>query len=386
MYGFTQFQTVQDANFAVRSYVYDDTGNQTDIRYCPYGWWTNYEIDGEKFIGIRVYGMASEWSNSKVGGYMQATLQSSITLDNLYKFQMAFGYMGNASVASSGNGYSNFWLRYYQDGVAKSLNTSFFSAANAINVDTGSSTAVQVSQWLYPNVATAPIYDFYTVSGDPGNYTAGVYGFTYLNRPETVGDVDYSAYTYLLFSCPTITTDKDTLVQIEEKLDSITSTMEGVQTELEETNSLLDDIKEGIGGVVDKITSLPGEIWNTVSTGLTELFLPSEEALTDYKSDLEALLSDHFGAVWQTGDLIAEYFENFDAADPKETILFPEVTIDVGAPFTFGGWEVQVVPDGFDFLIESLKWIIDVICTLAVVNTLKERLSDILVGGEQDVT
>ncbi len=156
-------------------------------------------------------------------------------------------------------------------------------------------------------------------------------------------------------------------------------------SDLSETNGLIGQIKEGILNVVDTLTSLPGKIWDSISTGLHELFIPSEEALTTFKEDMLGLFAEHFGALYDCVDIIEDYVSQMNVTSVTETITFPEITLDLGVPFTLGGWEVQVVPDGFDALFEALKWVIDAICTLAFINTMRARFDDLMVGGEQNV-
>lgn len=155
--------------------------------------------------------------------------------------------------------------------------------------------------------------------------------------------------------------------------------------DLTETNSLIGKIKEGIQSVIDSIVALPGKIWDTFSTGLHDLFIPSSEAITVFKDDMLAIFADHFGALYDCVDILEDYVSQMNVTTVTETITFPEVTLDLGEPFTFGGWTVDVVPDGFGFLFDSLKWLIDAICTLAFINTMRERFDDLMVGGDQDV-
>lgn len=159
----------------------------------------------------------------------------------------------------------------------------------------------------------------------------------------------------------------------------------GSSVDLSETNSLISKIKEGIQNVIDAIVALPAKIWDTISTGLYQLFVPSEEALTAFKDDMLLVLSEHFGAVYESVEIIAEYFANMNVESVQEYITFPEIILNLGAPFTIGGWQVKVVPDGFDVLFDALKWAIDAICTIAFINTMRERFDDVIVGGEQSV-
>lgn len=232
LFGFTKFQTVQSAGLQVISYVYPETGGYTQT-FNPYGWWTNYEINGVPYIGIRVYGYTGDWSASKTGGNLQIAMRTSMTLDNLYDFTVGAGYMGNAWMADTGGGgTSNLYLTYYENGVQQRINSGALFSASAVNVDTQSLTNVYITQdSVYsPVTATAPIYDLYTINDSSSftNFSFNIYGITSLARPETVDGVEYSAYTYLLIRCPTIMSDIDSLAQIDQKLDGVASSLQSV--------------------------------------------------------------------------------------------------------------------------------------------------------------
>lgn len=255
LFGFTKFQTVQSAGLQVISYVYPETGGYTQT-YNPYGWWTNYEINGVPYIGVRIYGYTGDWSASKTAGNLQISMRSSMTLDNLYDFTVGAGYMGNAWMANTGGGgTSNLWLEYYENGVQQRIQGGALFSASAVNVDTQSLTAVYITQdAVYsPATATAPIYDLYTIndSSDWTNFTLNVYGITSLARPETVNGVEYSAYTYLLIRCPTITSDVDSLAQIDSKLDGVASSLQGILDSL--TPSV--DIAPAVSSVATQVSA-----------------------------------------------------------------------------------------------------------------------------------
>lgn len=156
--------------------------------------------------------------------------------------------------------------------------------------------------------------------------------------------------------------------------------------DLSETNTLIGKIKEGIQNVVDTLVALPSKIWDTISTGLHDLFIPSAQAVSDFRNNMLALFADHFGALYDCVDIVHDYVVDLNVTSVKDTITFPVVTLDLaGVPFAIGGWDVKIVPDGFDVLFDAVKWAIDAVCTLAFVNTMRERFDDLMVGGDQDV-
>ena len=170
----------------------------------------------------------------------------------------------------------------------------------------------------------------------------------------------------------------------------------------DKTTGLLSGIIELIRSIITGITELPTKIKNALSSlfdlvvnaitnlgnfiidGIKNLFIPSEEDITNMKDKWDALLSDRFGALYQVGTLISDYAAAF-TEQSKGTITFPSVTIPLaGAEFTFGGWEVQVVPDGFGVVFDTLKLITSILATLLFANGLKKRF-DKLLGGADDI-
>lgn len=174
------------------------------------------------------------------------------------------------------------------------------------------------------------------------------------------------------------------------------------ETDYDETDGLLANIIQIVTNIKNGITELPNKIatsvkgffdnvvnsvvnlGTTILDGIKNLFVPTEEDITDMQDKWDILLSDRFGALYQTSQLISDYANAFTEQE-KNTITMPSVTIPLaGSEFVFGGWEVQVVPDGFTIVFDTLKLIISVICTIWFVNGLKNRF-DRLVGGSDNI-
>ena len=70
-------------------------------------------------------------------------------------------------------------------------------------------------------------------------------------------------------------------------------------------------------------------------------------------------------------------------ADETDTIEFPQASINLsGTPFTFGGYSVKIVPEGFGVLVTAIKSIVAIVCTVAFVNGMRKRYDEIM-GVEQ---
>lgn len=145
----------------------------------------------------------------------------------------------------------------------------------------------------------------------------------------------------------------------------------------------ISNIKEGVSNLITGITELPSKLWNLIENGLKGLFVPTESEMTEIKNQWDTLLSDRFGGLYQTVQLIDDYAESFTDPENKNTIKIPELRLPFGqTEFVFGGQDVQIVPDKFSFLIDAIKTIISIIATCLFVNGLRNRFER-LVGGQE---
>lgn len=59
----------------------------------------------------------------------------------------------------------------------------------------------------------------------------------------------------------------------------------------------------------------------------------------------------------------------------------PEVTVNFSdTSFSFGGYEVSIIPDGFDVLVTAVKGITSIVCTFLFINSLRNKYEK-LIGG-----
>lgn len=145
--------------------------------------------------------------------------------------------------------------------------------------------------------------------------------------------------------------------------------------------------------IASKISSFFSELGNKISAlgdkildGIKSLFIPSEESITELKGKFEQLLSDRFGAVYESAAIIDNFASAFFntaqislATEQSGTIKFPLVEISLaGTVFSFGGWDVDLIPDNFEGIVEMLKILIDVVCTFVFVNALRKKLEALL--------
>lgn len=133
--------------------------------------------------------------------------------------------------------------------------------------------------------------------------------------------------------------------------------------------------------IKDEVVALPGKIGDAVGDVLNSALVPDADSVSEQQDKWNQLLSDRFGALYQVGDLVTDYAAAFVDSE-QNTIDIPTVTIPLGeVDFTFGGWTVQVVPDGFEVVISALKLIVSIACTFLFVNGLKRRFEGLLGGA-----
>lgn len=146
----------------------------------------------------------------------------------------------------------------------------------------------------------------------------------------------------------------------------------------------LDGISDWISSAVTAITELPSKIWSFIEDGLKSLFVPDDEFITGYKDDFDSLLSEKFGAVYQVVNITFGSLERIQDADELNSIELPETTINLpdNNKFSFGGVTVPIVPQGFDGIVNVLKTIVGIVCTILFINGLRKRYDEVM-GVEQ---
>lgn len=151
------------------------------------------------------------------------------------------------------------------------------------------------------------------------------------------------------------------------------------------TGSFLSNILEWIKGIYNSIVELPTKIATFIGDKLKELFVPTQSQMRAYINSWDNLLAERFGAIYQVVQLLRDMFTSIiDAAsgDVQDTIEMPVVELEFsGVLYEFGGWEVDVVPDGFQFLADALKFALDCVCTVAFLGALRKKYDDLMEDG-----
>ena len=123
--------------------------------------------------------------------------------------------------------------------------------------------------------------------------------------------------------------------------------------------------------LLDGINALPDKI----AEALQAVFVPSDSAVQNMGQQSEELAQDRFGGAYEGALIIDEFASNLKPQQATQILTVPVVNLDIlGVPFPLGGWEVDLVPDGTEIVVETCKIIIDIIATLAFINGLRNRL------------
>ena len=194
----------------------------------------------------------------------------------------------------------------------------------------------------------------------------------YSDRALFYGNSAVSGWMYFIVSCPTIS-DTSTMASGTD-IGSGSGAGGGdvnvsVTVDMEETNSILTTISGLLSGLVD---------------GIKNLFIPTQQDITDFKTGLDTLLSDIFGPLWTAQSLLRTALLELGEIQLADSVLFPGVTIDVSGnqTFTLASQSVPLNPDPtnttWSSFLEAVRLAIDIVCTVMVINMLKDKLEYII--------
>ncbi len=172
--------------------------------------------------------------------------------------------------------------------------------------------------------------------------------------------------------------------------DSIDLQTEIISDKLDDVSDSIDNASQNItdklGDVGDSINDKLDETKKSLLDGIKGFFIPSDESMEDIDKQWDELLKTRFGALYEVSDIISDFgsnltWEYIQTAGEKNTITMPKVTVNFGdTPFSFGGYEVSIIPDGFDVLVTAVKGITSIVCTFLFINSLRNKYEK-LIGG-----
>ena len=73
--------------------------------------------------------------------------------------------------------------------------------------------------------------------------------------------------------------------------------------------------ESGVKGLLKKLKELP----QTIGEKLKELFVPTDEQLESFQTNMKSLLSEHLGAVYQSGEIITNIFKKLKDFSPYQS-------------------------------------------------------------------
>lgn len=147
---------------------------------------------------------------------------------------------------------------------------------------------------------------------------------------------------------------------------------------LNDENGLLSGIIGWVKNIYNTLVGLPSKIGDFIIDGLKSLFIPTQDFLETTQRRFDYILNLRLGAIWQTCTFATDFIKAFTYSGDTTSITFPEVTVNLAnTPFTFGGWTVNVIPDGFSGIISTLKIITSIGATFLFVNGLMKRYEKI---------
>ena len=136
--------------------------------------------------------------------------------------------------------------------------------------------------------------------------------------------------------------------------------------------------KQWANDLFESVDSLPERI----AAAIGSMYEPDEDKLDSAADQAQDLAEDRLGAVAQAGSIIDGLAGAFQNQTATQFLTVPVVKLRLAdVDWTIGGWQVQVVPDAFKPIVETLKIVIDIVCTLSFLTALRNRFEKLLAGG-----
>lgn len=193
--------------------------------------------------------------------------------------------------------------------------------------------------------------------------------FTFTDTYGYVGNV--SGFVYPM---------KLTITEVDKNTGLLEGLLAWVKNIGENVSDSFDVINSGFANIGTWFAELPSKIWSVMENGIKGLFVPDQQYMETYSDKWEQFLLDRLGAVYQVCDITLNSWDAIIHADETNTITFPLVTIPLpdNASFSFGGYEVKIVPDGFSALATAVKTAVGILCTYLFVNGLMKRYEEVM--------
>lgn len=156
--------------------------------------------------------------------------------------------------------------------------------------------------------------------------------------------------------------------------------------EVDQTTGFLSSIVTAVNNIWTAIVNLPKNIVNFIVDGLTSLFIPPDGFFDGYVERWDTFFAEHFGFIYTAIDAIVDLFTVIVDSMESESvgvISIPSFTYNFsGTDFTFGGWEVDLIPEGMEGLINVLRMVVNIVLTLLFVNMGYRKFQSIIGNTE----
>lgn len=207
------------------------------------------------------------------------------------------------------------------------------------------------------------------LTGLAGRIATAVSGFF-----STLGDYINNGFSNLISNFTSlISTLKTNLVNTFNSVgSSITSALSTVKDNIVTMKdnlvsnivSLKDNVVSNIVSLKDSLIARLDSIRDSIIAGITGLFVPDSAYLDNIYSRFNSILAARFGGLYEVGNYIFEFFGKLTVVSGSGVVTIPEVTVPLGSySFSFGGYDVALVPQGTESFAETVKYVVDVVCT-----------------------
>lgn len=175
------------------------------------------------------------------------------------------------------------------------------------------------------------------------------------------------------------------LGDIEQGLDDVQESVDKVGTKLDGVQEAVGAVKDAVSGVKEEVASLPNKIATAILDGIKKLFVPSQEDLSQIKTDYEDMLSAKLGFVWQAFDLlttfVGELQNSLESGNPYE-FVFPGVSVPINGEELVFVAETPVSLENalMDVLRPVLGSVVSIVCVVAFVNMAHDYVLAIVSG------
>lgn len=329
------------------------------------------------------------------------------TSSDLYYFEMAERfdfYQNNECMFYQDNSYTltftnftNYFVIYDNDDMSSAEKTCYFDSCDYISVRgygydkkwvLFDDDEIKVDYIFNEDSKTYDLrlyinapFDIYYLRFSIGYNDSDLSGFnqSYMNSSKYSIFQVKGSNSNSTFECVENTSDKGLLKSIIQWLKDIKDSIVNVKDSIVDLpNKIAAAIKGFFDNVIDALSTLGEYIKNT----LEFLFVLPDNSVDVMFSTFEDFMIEHFGALYQSIQLFYSFVADFQPDTTVEFIRLPKIDLNfMGSVFSFGGYEVDVVPNGFEWMFDSLKMLINIVLTFAFANVLKNKFDRFVGGG-----